>query len=83
MVTLFANMLKASYYEHVIGCTTQYFTDVVAVAERIEQKVKSGRISMSTEKTSFEVRRKEGDHVEGGYMGRKNQFQNYHSTSNC
>jgi hypothetical protein len=55
----------------------------VAVAERIEQKVKSGRISMSTEKRGFEGRRKEGDHVEGGYMGRKNQFQNYHSTLNC
>jgi hypothetical protein len=44
IVTLFANTLKASYYEHVMGRSTQQFTDVVVAAERIEQGVKSGRI---------------------------------------
>jgi hypothetical protein len=44
IVTLFANTLKASYYEHVMGRSTQQFTDVVVAAERIEQGVKSGRV---------------------------------------
>ena len=35
MVTLFANTLKAPYYEHVMGSSIQQFTDVVAVAEQI------------------------------------------------
>ncbi|KAL3597067.1 hypothetical protein D5086_008704 [Populus alba] len=33
MVALFANTLKAPYYEHVMGSSAQQFTDVVAVAE--------------------------------------------------
>ena len=44
MVTLFANMLKAPFYEHVMGSSAQQFTDAVVVAERIEQGIKSGRI---------------------------------------
>jgi hypothetical protein len=80
MVTLFANSLKAPYYEHVMGSLAQEFTDVVTVAERIEQGVKSGRIFTSTEK-SFEGKRKEVDYVESGYRGRKNSFQNYHTLS--
>ncbi|KAL3573191.1 hypothetical protein D5086_027095 [Populus alba] len=50
MVSLFANTLKAPYYEHVMGSLAQQFTHVVAVCECIEQGVKSGRISTSTEK---------------------------------
>ncbi|XP_024441588.2 uncharacterized protein LOC112324170 [Populus trichocarpa] len=54
MVTLLANMLKAPYYEHAMGGSTQQFPDVVVVAERIEQGVKSGRIPVPTEKIGFE-----------------------------
>jgi phosphate uptake regulator len=36
MVAIFANMLKASYYEHVIGSSTQQFIDAMKIAERIE-----------------------------------------------
>jgi len=50
MVTLFANTLKAPYYEHVMGSSAQQFTDVVVVCERIEQGIKSDRISAPTEK---------------------------------
>jgi len=32
----FANTLKASYYEHMMGSSAQQFTDVVAVVERIQ-----------------------------------------------
>jgi hypothetical protein len=77
MVTLFANTLKDPYYEHVMGSSAQQFTDVVAVAERIEQGVKSGRISALVEKRGFEGKNKEVDHVEG----RKNPHQKYHTPS--
>ena len=79
MVTLFADTLKASYYEHVIGSSAQQFIDALVVCERIEQGVKSGRISAPTEKRGFE--RKEVNHVEDGYKGRKNSSQNYHTPS--
>jgi hypothetical protein len=81
MVTLFANTLKDPYYEHVMGSSAQQFTDAMAVAERIEQGVKSGRISAPVEKRGFECKRKEVDHVEGSYRGRKNPFQKYHTPS--
>jgi hypothetical protein len=35
---------------------------------------------MSIERRGFEGKRKEVDHIEGGYRGRKNQFQNYHTS---
>eukprot|EP00258_Populus_trichocarpa_P031831 XP_024447850.1 uncharacterized protein LOC112325480 [Populus trichocarpa] len=79
MLTLFADTLKAPYYEHVMSSSAQQFTDVVVVCERIEQGVKSGRISAPIEKRGFE--RKEVNHVEDGYKGRKNSSQNYHTLS--
>jgi len=36
MVSLFANTLKAPYYEHVMGSSAQQFTDAVVVCEHIE-----------------------------------------------
>ena len=63
-----------------MGSLAQQFTDAMAVAERIKQGVKSGRIYVPTEKRGFEGKRKEVDYVEGGYMGRKNPFQNYHTS---
>jgi hypothetical protein len=81
MVTLFANTLIDPYYEHVMGRSAQQFTDVVAVAECIEQGVKSGRVSAPMEKKGFEGKRKEVNHVEGSYRGRKNPFQKYHTSS--
>ena len=74
MVTLFANTLKAPFYEHVMGSSTQQFTDVVAVAERIEQRIKNGRISAPIEKKGLVGKKREIDHVETGYRGRNTQF---------
>jgi hypothetical protein len=79
MVTLFANTFKAPYYEHVMGSSAQQFTDAVVVCERIEQGVKSGRISAPIEKRGFE--RKEVNHVGDDYRGRKTSSQNYHTPS--
>ena len=50
MVSLLANTLKASYYEHVMGSSAQQFTDVMVVCECIEQGVKSARIFAPIEK---------------------------------
>ncbi|XP_061962423.1 uncharacterized protein LOC133682893 [Populus nigra] len=79
MVSLFANTLKAPYYEHVMGSSAQQFINVVVVCEHIKQGVNSGRISAPTEKRGFE--RKEVHHVEDGYKGKKNSSQNYHTPS--
>jgi hypothetical protein len=79
IVSLFANTLKTSYYKHVMGSSAQQFTDAVVVCERIEQRVKSGRISAPTKKRGFE--KKEVHHVEDGYKGRKKSSQNYHTPS--
>ena len=69
MVTLFADTLKAPYYEHVMDSSAQKFTNVVVVCERIEQGVRSGRIYAPTKKRFFE--RKEVNHVEDVYKSRK------------
>ena len=71
MVTLFANTLRAPYYEHVMGSSAQQFTDVVAVAERIERGIRSGRILVPMEKNNFEGERKVVEHFEDDYEGRK------------
>ena len=55
--------------------------DVVAVAERIEQGIRSGRILVLVEKNGFKGKRKVVEHFEDDYKGRKNQFQNYHNPS--
>jgi hypothetical protein len=81
MVTLCANTLNTPYYEHVKGSLAQQFTNVVVVAERIKQGVRSGIISTLTKKKGFKGKMKEVDHVKGGYMSKKNQFQSYHTPS--
>ena len=50
MVMLFANTLRAPYYEHLMGNSAQQFIDVVAVTERIEQGIHNGRIFAPIEK---------------------------------
>jgi len=64
-----------------MGRLAQQFNNVMVVAESIKQGVKSGRISAPVKKKGFEGKIKKVDHIEGGYKGRKNQFQNYHTSS--
>jgi hypothetical protein len=64
-----------------MGRLAQQFNNVMVVAERIKQGVKSGRISAPVKKRGFEGKIKKVDYIEGGYKGRKNQFQNYHTSS--
>jgi len=53
----------------------------VAVAERIEQRVKVEESLHLWKKRGFEGKRKEVNHVDGSYRGRKNPFQKYHTPS--
>jgi len=59
MVTLFVNIFKSPCYEHLMGSSAQYFYDVVVITERIEQKIKVGRILEPTEKKGFNRRKKD------------------------
>jgi hypothetical protein len=61
------------------GSSAKQFTNVVVVSERIKLGVKSGRIFAPTEKRGF--KRKEVNHIEDSYKGRKNSFQHYHTPS--
>ena len=45
MVMLFGNTFNSSYYKHLMGSSTQHFYDVVRIAKRIEQGIKSRRIT--------------------------------------
>jgi hypothetical protein len=42
-----------------MGSSAQYFYDVVVITERIEQKIKVGRILEPTEKKGFNRRKKD------------------------
>ena len=59
MVTLFANIFKAPYYEHLMGSSAQHFYDAVLIAERIEQGIQSGKIMEPVEKRGFVGKKKE------------------------
>ena len=60
MINLFFNTFKASYFEYFVRSFAQYFTDLVVIAERIEQAIGLGKIANPTEKNGF---------TEGGCQG--------------
>ncbi|KAL3583075.1 hypothetical protein D5086_017407 [Populus alba] len=49
----------APYYKHLMGSSAQHFYDVVRIAERIEQGIRSGRIVEPIEKKGFFGKKKE------------------------
>jgi hypothetical protein len=51
-----------------MGSSSQHFYDVVRVAERIEQRIKAGRIAEPLEKKGFMGKKREGNinNLEGG-----------------
>jgi hypothetical protein len=61
MKGLFSNTFKAPYFEHLVGSSVQNFSDLVVIAERIEQAVQMGRITNPSEKRGFIGRRKEAE----------------------
>jgi hypothetical protein len=60
MISLFSNSFKAPYFEYLVRSSAQHFTDLVVIAERIEQAIGLGKIANPTEKNGF---------TEGGCQG--------------
>jgi len=59
MISLFSNSFKAPYFEYFVRSSAQHFTNLVVIAERIEQDIGLGKIAKLTEKNGF---------TEGGYQ---------------
>jgi hypothetical protein len=72
MISLFSNTFKTPYFEFLVRSSAQHFTDLVIIAERIEQAIRLGKIVDPTEKNGFTEKGKDN---EGGCQG------TYHSYS--
>jgi hypothetical protein len=72
MISLFSNTFKALYFEYLVRSSAQHFTDLVVIAERIEQAIGLGKIVDPTGKNSFTEK---GKDIKGGCQG------TYHSYS--
>jgi tRNA isopentenyl-2-thiomethyl-A-37 hydroxylase MiaE len=44
MISLFSNTFKAPYFKYLVRSSAQHFTDLVVIAERIEQAIGLGKI---------------------------------------
>jgi hypothetical protein len=66
MISLFSNTFKAPYFEYLVRSFAQHFTDMVVIAERIEQAIRLCKIANPTEKNGFTEK---GKDTEGGYQG--------------
>ena len=53
MINLFSNTFKALYFEYLVRSSAQHFTNLVVIAERIEQAIGLGKIAIRTEKNGF------------------------------
>ena len=58
MISLFSNTFKAPYFEYLVRSSAQHFTDLVVIAERIEQAIGLGKIVDPTKKNGFTEKRK-------------------------
>jgi len=66
MISLFSNTFKVPYFEYLVR-EAQHFTDLVVIAERIEQAIGLGKIVDSIEKNGFIEK---GKDIEGvGFQG--------------
>jgi hypothetical protein len=66
MISLFSNTFKTPYFEFLVRSSAQHFTDLVIIAERIEQAIGLGKIVDPTEKNGFTEK---GKDAEVGYQG--------------
>jgi len=57
MISLFSNTFKAPYFEYLVGSYAQHFTNLVVIAERIEQAIGIGKIADPIEKNNFSWKR--------------------------
>ncbi|XP_011008686.1 PREDICTED: uncharacterized protein LOC105114002 [Populus euphratica] len=53
MIALFSNTFKAPYFEYLVRSSAQHFSDLVVIAEGIEQAIGLGKIAYPTEKERF------------------------------
>jgi hypothetical protein len=53
MISLFSNTFKTLYFEYLIRSSAQHFTDLVVIAERIEQAIGIGKIADPIENNGF------------------------------
>ena len=65
-ISLFSSTFKALYFEYLVRSSAQHFTDLVVIAERIEQAIGLGKISNPTKKNGFT---KKGKDIEGSCQG--------------
>jgi len=77
MINLFVNTFKAPYFEYLVGSSAQHFSNMVAIAERIEQAICLGRIADSTEEKHFTKEKKETEvhNVKCGYKNERKGYQ--------
>jgi len=66
MISLFSNTFKAPYFEYLVRSSAQHFTDLIVIAERIEQAIGLGKIADPTKKNGFTEK---GKDTEGGGQG--------------
>ena len=78
MINLFFNTFKALYFEYLVRSFARYFSDLVAIAERIEQAIRLGKIADSTEEKRLIGKRKETEvhNIECGYKGKRKNYPN-------
>ena len=57
MISLFSNSFKAPYFEYLVRSSAQHFTDLVVIAERIEQAIGISKIVDPIEKNGFSWKR--------------------------
>ena len=78
VINLFANTFKAPYFEYLVGSSAQCFSDLVAIAERIKQAIRLGRIADSAEEKSFiwKIKETEVHNIKSGYKDERNNYQN-------
>jgi hypothetical protein len=63
MISLFSNTFKAPYFEYLVRSSAQHFTDLVVLAERVEQAIGSGKIANPIEKNGFTGKEKDTERV--------------------
>jgi len=76
MATIFANILKVLYYEHVLGSSTQQLLQYLRASNKELGVVEFLRPSR---KRASKGKKKEVNYVKGDYKGKENQFQSYHT----
>jgi len=66
MISFFSNTFKTSYFEYLVRSFAQHFTDLIVIAERIEQAIELGKIVDPNKKNDFTEK---GKDTEGGSQG--------------